>query len=112
MRRIALVLMVWAGAGMAEDWVPLSGAEVVDFLSDRTLEYDAAWQRFHASGRTLYNAGQDSWGYWAERNGQYCSQWPPSGLWDCYGVERRGDNDVRFVGSDGSVSEGRRRETP
>ena len=112
MRRIALVLMVWAGSGMADDWVPLRGDDLTGFLNDQMVEYDAAWQRFYASGRTLYNAGQESWGYWTERDGQYCSQWPPSGIWDCYGVERRGEDEIRFVGKDGSISKGRRRKSP
>ena len=107
MRRIALVLMVWAGAGMAENWVPLRGEALTGFLTDRVVEYDAAWQRFHATGRTLYHAGRESWGYWTERDGQYCSQWPPSGLWECYDVESRGVNEVRFIDGGGKTTKGR-----
>jgi len=106
MRRIALVLVVLAGPLAAEGWVPLSGAEIVAALEGRKLQYDSAWQDFRVSGRTLYNAGEDSWGYWSVRGDQYCSSWPPSDLWACYDMERSGDR-LRFVGSSaGDVSEG------
>ena len=41
-------------------------------------------QVFYPSGRTLYNDGRDSWGYWDVRGDAYCSQWPPSPAWVCY----------------------------
>ncbi len=41
-------------------------------------------QRFYESGRTLYNDGRDSWGYWRVDGDRYCSQWPPSESWTCY----------------------------
>lgn len=107
MGRIAVVFGVfalWSGAVSAE-WRMLSGAEITDALTERSLLYEAATQVFYASGRTLYNAGADSWGYWLVRGDQYCSQWPPSGLWDCYDVALNGD-EVRFIGSDGSFSDG------
>ena len=97
-----------SGGAWAEEWRAVSGEEMRVFLSDRTFDYGGAWQRFSASGRTLYNAGRDSWGYWQIRGDKYCSQWPPGGLWDCYVVERKGEA-IRFVGSDGSSTEGMRR---
>ncbi|MEL7117469.1 MAG: hypothetical protein AAGP08_18115 [Pseudomonadota bacterium] len=102
----AAAMIVWAGAAQA-DWVALSGAEIEAALTDRKLEYAAAWQEFRASGRTLYNAGRDSWGYWAVRGDQYCSQWPPGDLWDCYDMEQHPDGRLRFVAGDGSATEGR-----
>jgi len=87
----------------------MTGSEIQEALQDQTLQYEGAWQRFYVSGRTLYNAGHDSWGYWAVRGDQYCSQWPPRDLWECYDLRRDGDL-VRFVGSDGSFTDGTYRE--
>lgn len=102
-RLVALLLMpvtVWA-----EDWRAMDGAEIAAALTDQTLIYENATQRFYASGRTLYDAGQDSWGYWAVRGDQYCSQWPPGDQWDCYDMAAM-DDGVRFIGADGSVADG------
>jgi hypothetical protein len=88
------------------DWVTLSRSEIGETLSDRKLVYDGATQVFYASGRTLYNAGRDSWGYWQVRGDSYCSQWPPSGLWDCYQLDIGPAGQLRFVGSGGSFSTG------
>ncbi|MCP4820453.1 MAG: hypothetical protein GY883_14765 [Shimia sp.] len=99
------VFVLWSGALAASEWQALSGADIGEALSEKTLHYDGATQAFYASGRTLYNAGSDSWGYWQVRGDQYCSQWPPSGLWDCYDVAVRGKT-VRFIGADGSFSDG------
>ena len=100
MRRFALILLLLAGPLRAEDWVPLSGAEISAALTDRALEYVSgdAWQDFRASGRTLYiYKGRESWGYGRVENDRYCSQWPPSDLWACYRLESRAGA-VRFVG--------------
>jgi len=101
---IALWLLV-ATAALAEDWVPMTGSEIEAVLTDREVIYEGAKQRFYASGRTLYNAGRESWGYWAARGDQYCSQWPPGDQWDCYDMAAK-DGWVRFIGSDGSVTDG------
>ena len=62
-RLAGLVWLCGAGIAMAQDgWRPLTGDEIRDALMDRKLSYANAWQKFSASGRTLYNAGQDSWG--------------------------------------------------
>ncbi|WP_299739308.1 hypothetical protein [uncultured Roseobacter sp.] len=98
----ALVLCpVWVAA---EDWVPMSGEEIRAALTDRKLQYANAWQDFRVSGRTLYNAGADSWGYWRVEGDQYCSQWPPSDLWACYGMARSGDQ-LRFVGQGDDITD-------
>lgn len=86
-------------------WVRLSGAEITQALTGKVLEYGKKWQDFRASGRTLYFAGQESWGYWAVRGDQYCSMWPPSDLWACYDMMRHEDR-LRFVGQNGDVTEG------
>ncbi|MEO1639449.1 MAG: hypothetical protein AAFU41_09415 [Pseudomonadota bacterium] len=105
MNRLLACCLLCAGPVFAEDWVPMNEAEITAALTDRTLNYAGATQRFYASGRTLYNAGQDSWGYWAVRGDAYCSQWPPGDQWDCYTMARAGDA-LRFIGSDGSTTDG------
>ena len=87
----------------------LDGRETQAALEEVTLRYEDGQtnQHFYASGRTLYDAGRPSWGYWAVRGGQYCSQWPPAGGWGCYDLERHvNDGRLRFVAPDGSYSIG------
>ena len=73
MKRLLAVLVCLSGPVLADEWRPLSGDEIATALTDRDLVYPNAKQRFYASGRTLYNAGQDSWGYWAVRGDQYAA---------------------------------------
>jgi len=111
MGRIAAigVFLVAASPVAADDWRPV--ADVHAILADRTIDYDRAWQRFNASGKTLYDAGQPSWGNWAERGGQYCSEWPPADGWTCYELEVSTDGGrVRFVDERGGTTEGVFRE--
>ena len=90
------------------DWVALSGDEIADALTGRTLVYEDARQDFLASGRTSYIAGRPSWGYWEVRGDAYCSQWPPADGWACYAVERDdATGALRFVGESGTATEGR-----
>jgi hypothetical protein len=105
MLRVFAVLATLPFAVMAQDWQPMTGAQITAALTARDITYQNATQRFYASGRTLYNAGQDSWGYWAVRGDQYCSQWPPGDGWDCYDMARAG-NVLRFIGADDSVTDG------
>ena len=106
MRRFMCVLTVLPGLAVAEPFVALNGDEVSQALKGRALVYtDGATQDFRPSGATLYNAGRDSWGYWAVRGDQYCSQWPPSDLWACYDMARSGDV-LRFIAEDGSATDG------
>ena len=106
MRAIWSVLLCFAAgsAALAEAWKPLNGDDVRAALTDRKLQYANAWQEFRASGRTLYNAGADSWGYWRVEGDLYCSQWPPSDLWACYALERSGGK-LRFVGTGDDITE-------
>ncbi|MEL6808761.1 MAG: hypothetical protein AAFO97_13370 [Pseudomonadota bacterium] len=107
MRRFALIFALWAPDLAVADWVKMSGKEISEALTGRTLEYldkDDPTQRvdtlqdFRASGKTLYTfKGRESWGNWRVENDQYCSQWPPNDLWACYGMERDGAT-LRFVG--------------
>ncbi|MGB7244941.1 MAG: hypothetical protein WBC93_22985 [Sulfitobacter sp.] len=99
-------LALWPASGHASDadWQKVQGDAVRTALSGRILQYEDAWQDFRASGRTLYNAGSESWGYWRVEGDQYCSQWPPSDLWACYDLEASGDK-LRFVGDEGDTTE-------
>ncbi|MEO9820470.1 MAG: hypothetical protein ABJ370_09475 [Paracoccaceae bacterium] len=103
MRLFALIFYVLVGPAFADDWVALSGSETRAALDGRKLQYANAWQEFQSSGRTLYNAGRDSWGHWRIEDDQYCSQWPPSDLWACYQLERKGDK-LRFVGKGDDIT--------
>lgn len=105
MRRFVLILLMLAGAAQADDWQPMTGEEIQAALTGKKLQYEVAWQDFRATGRTLYNAGEDSWGYWRVEGDQYCSQWPPRGEWDCYDMQTNG-KDVRFVGAYDDITVG------
>lgn len=100
---LTLLMGTWTGGALA-DWQKMSGPQIDAALTNRTLQYERAWQRFYGSGRTLYNAGRDSWGYWRIENDQYCSMWPPQELWACYDMERAGER-LRFVGASGEKTE-------
>ena len=92
---------------LADDWNALDAAGIAEALTGRTLQYENAWQDFRASGRTLYNAGQDSWGTWTTRGDRYCSQWPPSATWSCFDVDISADSTkVRFRGDGSDVTVG------
>lgn len=105
MRRFALAaLLLMAMPVSAGEWATLTGDEIRAALTDRKLQYRNAWQEFRASGRTLYNAGEDSWGYWRVEDDRYCSMWPPSDLWACYALERNGDS-LRFVGERDDIAD-------
>ena len=107
MRRIALILLVlWPAFAMAQGWQKLAGADLRTALEGRALVYDSgAWQEFRSSGRTLYTAGEDSWGSWRIQEDQYCSQWPPSDLWACYDLYVD-DARLRFIGTSGDITDG------
>lgn len=105
MLRFFAVFIICAAPVAAQEWRAMSGAEITAALTDRRLQYDNATQHFYASGRTLYNAGRDSWGYWAVREDQYCSQWPPGAQWDCYDMAMA-SGVIRFIGGDGSTTDG------
>lgn len=92
-----------------EGWFPVKGDDLAEMLNDTVWDYGSAWQEFYVSGRTNYNAGRDSWGYWEVRDGEYCSQWPPADGWACYRVEMKQDGDqtqIKFVGDSGDETKG------
>ena len=114
MKRFALILALLAPSLAAAEWVKMSGMEITDALTGRTLVYlnkDDPSQKvdtiqdFRASGATLYTfKGRESWGYWRVEKDQYCSQWPPNDLWACYGMARDGET-LRFVGERDDISD-------
>jgi len=84
----------------------LNDEAITAALANETIVYDAyTMQHFAADGSTQYVTERMSDGRWTARDGQYCSTWPPSDTWACYDIQISG-NVVRFIGSDGSVSEG------
>jgi hypothetical protein len=103
--RMATALVFWAGVAAAEDWQALDGAAITTALQGRSLNYGDASQNFEAGGLTVYFADQPSTGAWRVEGDQFCSQWPPSDSWACYDVEAT-EGAVRFIGADGSVTEG------
>lgn len=100
-----------AGPLWADDWASLSGTAIADALTGRILAYDdGAVQIFLPGGLTRYGVGWPNEGRWRVSGDQYCSVWPPSELWACYGVEiGEAGQAVRFTAGDGSVSLGRYR---
>ena len=110
MRLICAILLTSAGAAVAEEWRPLDGAGIRAALTGRIVDYEAAWQRFAASGQTLYNAGRDNWGTWRVEGDSYCSKWPPGDAWTCYAVDTDAGGQVRFRGAGSDVTIGRLRD--
>ena len=104
--KIAALLAFVACPAAAEDWIALTGPEIVQALTARVLGYpDRTLQDFKAGGQTIAGTGE---GRWRVQGDLYCSVWPPSERWDCYDVARsvRG-LDICFTGGDGSVTVGR-----
>jgi hypothetical protein len=103
MRWILLAALL-PGVALADNWKALTGPEIAAALTARVVQYDGGHQQeFMADGRTLYD---ESWGSWRVEGDQYCSQWPPSDRWNCYGVAINGP-DLQFIAKDGSVTDGR-----
>ncbi|MEM9350405.1 MAG: hypothetical protein AAGA47_09100 [Pseudomonadota bacterium] len=102
--------LLWVVPVWAHDAQVLTGAEISDFLVGGFVLYEGgAEQEFFASGKTLYTSGEPSWGNWTVRGDEYCSQWPPSGTWDCYGV-RVHSIMIEFVDKTGAITRGFRIE--
>jgi len=104
---LSALIILAALPAAASDWQVLNGEEIRVVLTGRTVDYEAAWQDFRTSGKTLYNAGADSWGTWDIRNDQYCSQWPPNSAWTCYDIDMNADGSaVRFRGAGDDITVG------
>ena len=108
MTRFALIALLLApfSAHAEGVWTTMSGEEITVALTDKKLRYKDVSQVFRASGKTLYTqGGRESWGEWRVDDNQYCSQWPPQGLWACYHMDRSGDK-VRFIGTGDDITAG------
>ncbi len=106
MRRFALILAIITGTTAAHAGETLDEAGILAALLDREVLYESgARQDFRPSMRTLYTSGRPSWGYWAIRDDQYCSMWPPSDIWACYDMERL-ERGIRFIGAGGDITDG------
>ncbi len=104
--RIAIIAAASLAPLAAFAWEPLDGEGIAAALTDRTFVYEnGARQKFHASGRTLYDAGRESWGFWEVLDDLYCSRWPPADGVACYRVEAEGAR-IRFIGEGGDVTVG------
>lgn len=107
---ILIVTLASAHGAFAET---LTGAEIEPALNDVTIWYEpltptSARQFFKKNGQTPYidSDGDKTFGVWMVRGDTYCSQWPPSDRFVCYGVEREAlaDGSIRITflsGGDG-----------
>ncbi len=72
----------------------LDGKAIEPLLNDTTvyglpLAPDSWRQSFSKGGETIYidASGAKTFGEWMVRGDKYCSLWPPSDHWSCYGLE-------------------------
>ena len=110
MLRAALAALLLCSPASADEWNALTGDRIRTALSARVLGYpEGKTQNFLADGRTLSEGGGSShWGRWRVEGDRYCSVWPPSDRWSCYGIEAAaGGQDLRFVSQGGFVTTGR-----
>lgn len=109
------LLVMLAGPVGAEEWRQLTAAQITSALAARVVVYaPGTTLNFFVDGRTLYKAGAgESWGKWRVEGAHYCSVWPPSERWACYGVEAEaGGLDLRFLAEDGAVTAGPYQDQP
>lgn len=109
-RMIVTVLALVPNLAQAGDWQVVQGADIALALAARVVGYeDGSAQNFFADGRTLYEVkGGESWGKWRVEGDTYCSVWPPSEHWECYGVEKEvAGIGIRFVAKDGALTIGK-----
>ncbi len=88
--------------------VRLSGTKIQMTLNERevtgTDNGQPSSQIFRANGATFYSVGANQTiGSWKVVDDTYCSVWPPSTNWVCYGVVRDG-NVIQFVSPSGTVT--------
>ncbi len=98
---LAITLFV-SGDSIADDQTKLNSEQIREYLSDRYVEGSykgREWKSFfNANGDTHYSEtnGRPSNGRWKAENDRYCSQWPPSAIWDCYYITANGE-ELTFV---------------
>ncbi len=100
MLRLAFALTLLAAPLGAEER-KLNDAEIDALLPTIVVLGENTRQTFSARGATTYtDRGRDSYGTWAARGDQYCSQWPPANGWACYDVLVEGETLI-WVGDSG-----------
>jgi len=103
MRILAVGLMALLAGPVAAEAVKLDGAGISKAL---VVYDDGTSQSFAGDGGTVFDGGNGpSNGRWRVTGDQYCSQWPPSDSWACYGVTLDG-RAISFVAADGRASVG------
>lgn len=85
---VFVVLMLVVTPVAASGARPLSGDEIRALLPTITAATETTRQTFAANGDTLYtDPARTTKGRWRVQRDFYCSTWPPSDAWRCYGVE-------------------------
>ena len=104
---LALLGLLAASAAAAEDWRPLTDAEITKVLERHFLRYpDGSEQFFNYGGLTEYRIGWPNGGRWRVGEDRYCALWPPREGWECYDVALGPDGrQVRFTDALGQVVE-------
>ncbi|MEP0961899.1 MAG: hypothetical protein ABJQ70_10065 [Roseobacter sp.] len=106
-----MIIFVWlarAGNVAAGDaWHPMDADQIKTVMTDKKLQYAHAWQNFSVSGRTVFNAGADSWGRWRVQNKHYWRKRALQEVWTCYDMARSESNlrFLRFIDGAGGVIE-------
>ena len=91
MRYIAILAILFPTSTFAGE-ARLTSEDIDALLPTIVVTTDTTRQTFSARGATTFtDRGRDSYGTWAARGGQYCSQWPPADGWACYDVLQDGD---------------------
>lgn len=101
MRRLIAILSALPQIASAEEWEPLTGAEIAEALQSRVVIYqEGVAQDFLKDGRTIKAGGR---GIWQIEGDKVCVRWPPFEIWECSTVEVRGV-DLRFTTEKGEVT--------
>ncbi len=94
MRYLVVLLAFWVGPAAASGARSLSGDEIRALLPTITAVTETTRQTFAAGGDTLYtDQARTTKGRWRLQRDFYCSTWPPSDAWRCYGVEFQAGDD-------------------
>lgn len=96
-------------------WSPMTQDQAESWLYGQVVRYtDGASQFFeepaqpNAPAYTEYADGFPSSGEYTLIDGEYCSVWPPSALWECYDLEiHETGKRIRFISEEGILYEAR-----
>lgn len=88
MRYLIVLLVLLSGPAAASGSRSLGGDEIRALLPTITAVSETTRQTFASNGDTLYtDPARTTNGRWRVQRDFYCSTWPPSDAWRCYGVE-------------------------